>query len=148
MLSSLGSLVIFLSSTVSRPALGPTQPPIRWIPHALSPGVKRPGREADHSRPSSTDVKNAWRYISTPPIRLHGMMLRIYDIYIQLVFKDTNRVWNYISFTLPAAVIQLATISISSRKKSRNIYNLVLRRLIIDAISSIEIIQKVNYSGS
>jgi hypothetical protein len=25
---------------------------------ALSPGVKRPGREADHSPPSSADVKN------------------------------------------------------------------------------------------
>jgi hypothetical protein len=29
-------------------------------------GVKRPGREADHSSPSSVDVKNAWRYASTP----------------------------------------------------------------------------------
>jgi hypothetical protein len=33
---------------------------------AISLGVKRPGREADHSPPSSTDVKNAWRYTSTP----------------------------------------------------------------------------------
>jgi hypothetical protein len=30
------------------------------------PGVKRPGREADHSPPSSAEVKNAWRYTSTP----------------------------------------------------------------------------------
>jgi hypothetical protein len=28
--------------------------------------VKRPGREADHSLPSSADVKNAWRYVFTP----------------------------------------------------------------------------------
>jgi len=28
------------------------------------PGVKRPGREADHSHPSSTEVKNAWNYTS------------------------------------------------------------------------------------
>jgi hypothetical protein len=33
---------------------------------ALSLGVKRPGREADHSPPSSSDVKNAWSYTSTP----------------------------------------------------------------------------------
>jgi hypothetical protein len=30
---------------------------------ALSPGIKRPGREADHSPPTSAEVKNA----STPP---------------------------------------------------------------------------------
>jgi hypothetical protein len=32
-----------------------------------SPGVKWPGRKADHSRPSSADVKNAWSYTSTLP---------------------------------------------------------------------------------
>jgi hypothetical protein len=30
-------------------------------------GVKRPEREADHSSPSSTEIKNVWRYTSTPP---------------------------------------------------------------------------------
>jgi hypothetical protein len=29
------------------------------------PGVKRPGREADHSPPSSAEVTNAWSYTST-----------------------------------------------------------------------------------
>jgi hypothetical protein len=29
-------------------------------------GVKRQGREADHSPPSSAEVKNAWSYTSTP----------------------------------------------------------------------------------
>jgi hypothetical protein len=36
---------------------GPTQSPIQWVPGALSLGVKRPGREADHSPPSTTEVK-------------------------------------------------------------------------------------------
>jgi hypothetical protein len=31
------------------------------------PGVKRPGREADHSPPSSAEVKKMWIYTSTPP---------------------------------------------------------------------------------
>jgi hypothetical protein len=31
--------------------------------------------EAGHSPTSSAEVKNAWIYTSTPPIRLHGMML-------------------------------------------------------------------------
>jgi hypothetical protein len=44
--------------TASRPALGPTQPPIQWVKRALSLGIKWPGREADHSPPCSAEVKN------------------------------------------------------------------------------------------
>jgi hypothetical protein len=43
---------------LSRPALWPTQPPIQWVPCALSTGVKRTGREADQSSPYSAEVKN------------------------------------------------------------------------------------------
>jgi hypothetical protein len=50
-------LGIFPFTTASRTALGPTQPPIQWVPGALSLRVKRPGREADHSLPSSAEVK-------------------------------------------------------------------------------------------
>jgi hypothetical protein len=56
-------------------ALGPTQPPIQLVPGALSLGIKRPLREADHSPPSSAEVKNAWSYTSTTPVRLHGVVL-------------------------------------------------------------------------
>jgi hypothetical protein len=59
-------LGIFLFITASRTALGPTQPPIQWVPGTLSLGIKRPGREADHSPPSSAEVKNAWSCTSTP----------------------------------------------------------------------------------
>jgi hypothetical protein len=49
---------IFLLVSASGPALGPTQPPIQWVPGALSPGGKaRPVRDADHSPPSSAEVK-------------------------------------------------------------------------------------------
>jgi hypothetical protein len=34
---------------------------------ALSPGVKRQGREADHSPPTSAGVKKMWIYTSSPP---------------------------------------------------------------------------------
>jgi hypothetical protein len=55
----------FLFTTASRKALGLTKPPIQWVPRTLSLGVKRPGHEADHSPPSSAEVKNACSYTST-----------------------------------------------------------------------------------
>jgi hypothetical protein len=60
---------------VSRTALGTTQPPIEWVPGVLSLGVKRPGREADHSPPPSAEVKNACSYISIPPYVLMAWCL-------------------------------------------------------------------------
>jgi hypothetical protein len=39
-----------LSSASSSPVLGPTQPSMQFVPGAISPGVKRPRREADRSR--------------------------------------------------------------------------------------------------
>jgi hypothetical protein len=68
-------LGIFLFTTFSRTALGPTQPPIQWVPGTLSLEAKQPGREADHSPPSSAEVKNAWSYTSTLPISFHGVVL-------------------------------------------------------------------------
>ena len=61
----------------SRPALGPTQPPIQWVP-GLSWGVKRPGRGVDHPPPSSGEVEGrvelymyspsgpSWRVLGRP----------------------------------------------------------------------------------
>jgi hypothetical protein len=50
---------IFPVASVSRPALGPTQLPVQWVPRVLSPGVKvRPRRDAHHSPPSSAEVEN------------------------------------------------------------------------------------------
>jgi hypothetical protein len=86
--------IIFMHRRISvrfpaglRPALLRTQPSIQPVlgfsagseaaracsaPNLLSnrywgflPGVKRPGRVADHSLPSSAEIKSAWSYIST-----------------------------------------------------------------------------------
>jgi hypothetical protein len=56
----------FFLSMSSRPVLGPIMPPIQWVLEALSPGVKHLGCEADHSPPTSAEVKNTWIYTSTP----------------------------------------------------------------------------------
>jgi hypothetical protein len=57
----------FVFSTSSGPALGPSQPPIQWVPEALSLGVKKLGCEADHSPPASAQAKKIWLYTATPP---------------------------------------------------------------------------------
>jgi hypothetical protein len=58
--SSPGRVKYFHFCISSRPALGSTQPPIKWVP-----GAKRQGREADHSPPTSAEVKKMWIYTST-----------------------------------------------------------------------------------
>jgi hypothetical protein len=55
----------FSFSTVSKRALGPTQPPLQWKPLPVSLGVKWPEREADFSPPSSADLENAG---AVPPL--------------------------------------------------------------------------------
>jgi hypothetical protein len=72
--SSPGGVKNFLFSTLSRSALGPTRPPIQWLPAGFSPGVKRPGRESGHSPPGGAEIKEIRIYTSTTPIRFHGVV--------------------------------------------------------------------------
>jgi len=70
---------IFPLASVSRTALWPTQPPVKWVPGVLSPGVKvRPVRDADHSPPSSAEVENEQElYVlspQAPPWRVAGLL--------------------------------------------------------------------------
>jgi hypothetical protein len=50
----LGSRIFFSPRRPGR-LWGP--PNLQWVPEALSPEVKRPGREDDHSPPTSAEVK-------------------------------------------------------------------------------------------
>jgi len=67
---------------MSRPALGPTQPPIQWVLGALSSGVKWLGHEADHSHPSSAKIKTVRSYTSTPnTYSWHGASLGTENVF-------------------------------------------------------------------
>jgi hypothetical protein len=50
-------LGVFLFNTMSRLALGPTQPPSQWVLETLSQGTKWLGHESDHSPSYSANVK-------------------------------------------------------------------------------------------
>jgi len=52
----------------SRPTLGPTQPPVKWVYQAFTGGKVWPGRPADHSPPSSVAVMEEETYTSTHPL--------------------------------------------------------------------------------
>jgi len=70
----------FIFATASIPALRLTQSPMLWIPKALTPGVKRPGHECNHSPPSGVEVENGWGYcLIKQEIRLHGVLLKYRD---------------------------------------------------------------------
>ena len=57
---------------LSRPALGPTLPPVQWVLGPL-PEVKRPGRGADHPPRPTPNLKKEYSYTSTPPLGLRGL---------------------------------------------------------------------------
>jgi hypothetical protein len=71
-----------------------TQLPIQWVPWALPWGVKRPGREADHSLPSSAEIKNAWSYISTLPyIHMAWCLVKYRDFTLSSVIQRWATGW-------------------------------------------------------
>jgi len=51
--------------SVESTKLGPTQPPIQWVP-GLSRGVKWPGRGAEHPPHLALRLKKEYSYTSTP----------------------------------------------------------------------------------
>jgi hypothetical protein len=60
----------FLNGSGANPA---SYPMIQQVPGVLSPGVKQPGHEADHSPPTSAEVKNVELYLHSP-IHLHDVL--------------------------------------------------------------------------
>jgi hypothetical protein len=60
-------------------------------------GVKRPGREADHSPRTSAEVKKMWIYTSTPPYVFMAQCLISYaqgELFLTLELNYTSRSYN------------------------------------------------------
>jgi hypothetical protein len=65
-------------ASVSRPVLGPTQPPVQWVPRVLSPGLKR-GRRVTltthpHLMPSRDEYELYLLSIQAPAWRVVGQL--------------------------------------------------------------------------
>jgi len=100
-LESLQGQEIFPFSKTSKPFLQPTQSPIPWTPGTLFWTVQQPLHEANHSPPSSVEVKNKWDYTSTPLICLHSAHR---DKFTFLLFylsaKDKHNLQTTVSFLM------------------------------------------------
>jgi len=61
-------LIKSFSATMSRPTLGPTQPPIQWVQGFFPKGgrVKQPAHVVNHSFSSRAKLKNEYSYTSIP----------------------------------------------------------------------------------
>jgi hypothetical protein len=89
-----------------RSALGPTQPPIR----GSSLGLKRLGREADHSPPSSAEVKECVElYVHPQYVFMAWCLVKHRDTCSQCLLKIVFKI-NYYDFSPVTLAIQLQMI--------------------------------------
>jgi hypothetical protein len=67
-----------------------------------------PDHEADHVTPPNTDVKNVWKYTSTPPVRLHGFGRDNYKLTFTLsIGTDKGRAWGGVVVRLTTNYLQV-----------------------------------------
>jgi hypothetical protein len=121
---------IFPLTSVSRPALRPTQPPVQWVPGVLSPGLKRGWSVTQtthrHLAPMSRMSRS---YASSTPKRLRGVWwdcfsvlygirsvpgymwipLRSFSLRFKLIYDSWSSSWYPTSFNRYAIWSSLCT---------------------------------------
>jgi hypothetical protein len=91
---------IFISSAKRPDRLwGPSSRLAYWVP-----GLKRSGRDADQSPPSSAEVKNKWSYTSIPRICVRGVEQGQLVPFLLFKIQSTGYRLNYEYITFPPAV--------------------------------------------
>jgi hypothetical protein len=112
----------YFLTIMSRQALRSTQPPTQWVLGVLSLGIKWPVHEADHSPPSSAEVKNAWSYTSIPPIFMVWCLITIEYISVgQYLDKHRDkftftRQWPLLSHSELSSTSVLVTLTLLESK--------------------------------
>jgi hypothetical protein len=90
----------FSSPKACTPSPGPTKPSVEWVPGFICMEIKRPGREAGKSVPSSAELKNERSSKPPPSMCLNGMYRENF-IFLSLfcdmvVFKKIYRTVNLV----------------------------------------------------
>jgi hypothetical protein len=77
--------------SVSRPAVGPTQPLLQWVPLVLSPGLKRYRVVTLTTHPHVVPrLRMSRGYVSSPPKRLHGVLWDCFSFFILICLRSID----------------------------------------------------------
>jgi len=77
------------------------------------PGIKRSGREADHSLPLSAEVENKWRYTSTLLVCLHDVDRENFAFMFNFIMATWHKYIRQGTLGVPKGLTQLATLFIT-----------------------------------
>jgi hypothetical protein len=128
---------IYLFFKASRPALGTTQPPDRWVPEAFFRGLKRSGREDDHSphllprlkmSVSAHPFSHAHSWRAQAQLNVHHLQL-LPNICVDFLFPTSNLCTMSFLILLLKYLLSGNTIRIAKSRKVRRAWNNLHERM-------------------